>query len=64
MLVLILTPEYFLSLPWGPITNIDFVHLYKKYHSKNTKKIFKNIHVGLKLEWGLQDKYISIRGFR
>ena len=31
----------------------SFLNLCQKSHSKDTNKIFKKFHVGLKLEWGL-----------
>ena len=50
-----LSLEYFMSLQWGPCTNIDLFIYVKKYHLKDTNKIFKKCHVGPKLERGLLD---------
>ena len=47
----------FLSLLQNPSTNIEIIYFCQKYHLKETYKIFKNIHVGLKFEWGLYDQY-------
>ena len=44
-----LSLEYFLSLPWGPSTNIDFL-LMSKYHLKDSNKSYKIFYVGLKPE--------------
>ena len=56
--------EYFISLPWGPSTlcrgapvPIWIFSLPVEKIIWRTNKIFKKIHVGLKLEWGLLDKY-------
>ena len=38
-----------LSLLGSPNTNIDIFYFCQKYHLKDTHKIFKKIHVGLKL---------------
>ena len=40
----------------GPGTNTDFLFI-SKISFEDTSKIFENFHVGLKLEWGLRDKY-------
>ena len=41
----------FLSLLLSPCTDIKI--FCQKYHLKDTYKIFKKFHVGLKFEWGL-----------
>ena len=44
----------FLSLLLNPSTDIKiFFYFCQKYHLKDTYKIFKKIHVGLKFKWGL-----------
>ena len=43
----------FLSLLLSPSTNIKSFYFCQKYHLKDTYKIFKKIHVGLKFKWGL-----------
>ena len=43
----------FLSLLLSPSTYFKIFYFCQKYHLKNTYKIFKKIHVGLKFEWGL-----------
>ena len=43
----------FLSLLLSPSTDIKIVYFCQKYHLKDTYKIFKKIHVGLKFKWGL-----------
>ena len=35
----------------------DFFYFCQKYHLKDTYKIFKKFHVGLKFEWGLYHQY-------
>ena len=45
------------SLPWTPSTKIYFFYLWQKIHLKDKNKIFETLHVGLKHEWGLWDKY-------
>ena len=35
----------------------QFFHWFLKYHLEGTTEIYKEIHVGLKLEWSLYDKY-------
>ena len=42
----------FLSLLWSHSINIEIL-LCQKYHLKDTHKIFKQIRVCLKFEWGL-----------
>ena len=42
-------PSLLLSLS----TDFNIVHFCQKYHLKDTYKIFKQIHVGLKLNLGL-----------
>ena len=34
-----------------------FFYFCQKYHLKDTYKIFRKFHVGLKFEWGLKDQY-------
>ena len=59
---------YFLSLPWGPSTNVDFVYLCQKYHLNDTNKLFKN-HCRFKTWMGLVGQILIklktsfIRGF-
>ena len=44
----------FLSLLLSPSNYFKiFLNFCQKYHLKDTYKIFKKIHVGLKYEWGL-----------
>ena len=43
----------FLSLLLSPSTDIKIFHFCQKYHLKDTYKIFKKFHVGLKFKWGL-----------
>ena len=43
----------FLSLLLSPSTYFKIFYFCQKYHLKDTYKIFKNFHVGLKFEWGL-----------
>ena len=43
----------FLSLLLSPSTYFMIFHFCQKYNLKNTYKIFKKFHVGLKFEWGL-----------
>ena len=40
-----------------PVPTAIVFHCFLKYHLKGTTKFYKEIHVGLKLEWGLYDKY-------
>ena len=47
----------FLSLLLSPSTYFNIFYFCQKYHLKDTYKIFKKIHVGLKFEWGLSDQY-------
>ena len=47
----------FLSLLLSPRTYFKIFHFCQKYHLKDTNKIFKKFHVGLKFEWSLQDQY-------
>ena len=42
----------FLSLLLSPSTDLKKMYC-QKYHLKDTYKIFKKVHVGLKFEWGL-----------
>ena len=46
----------FLSLLLSPSTYFKIFYFCQKYHLKDTYKIFKKFHVGLKFEWGLQDQ--------
>ena len=46
----------FLSLLLSPSTNFNILYFCQKDRLKNTYKIFKKIHVGLKFEWGLKDQ--------
>ena len=39
----VLSVEYFLSLPWGPSTNIDFFYLRQKYNWKDKQKFVGQI---------------------
>ena len=43
----------FLSLLLSPSTYFKIFYFCQKYHLKDTYKIFKKFHVGLKFEWGL-----------
>ena len=43
----------FQSLLLSSSTDIKIFYLFQKYHLKDTYKIFKKFHVGLKFEWGL-----------
>ena len=43
----------FLSLLLSPSIYFKIFHFCQKYHLKNTYKIFKKFHVGLKFERGL-----------
>ena len=43
----------FLSLLLSPITDIKIIYFCQKYRFKDTYKIFKKFHVGLKFKWGL-----------
>ena len=43
----------FLSLLFSPSTDIKIFYFCQKYHLKDTYKIFKKNHVGLKFKWGL-----------
>ena len=43
----------FLSLLLSPSTYFKIFYLCQKYHLKDTYKIFKKFHVGLKFERGL-----------
>ena len=43
----------FLYLLLSPSTYFKIFYFCQKYHLKDTYKIFKNFHIGLKLEWGL-----------
>ena len=43
----------FLSLLLSPSTYFNIFLICQKYHLKDTYKIFKEFHVGLKFEWGL-----------
>ena len=43
----------FLSLLLSPSTDIKIFHFCQKYYLKDTYKIFKKNHVGLKFKWGL-----------
>ena len=43
----------FLSLLWSSSTNIDIFYFCQKYNLKDTNKILKKYHVGLKFEWDL-----------
>ena len=43
----------FLSLLLSPSTYFKIFYFCQKYNLKDTYKIFKKIHVGLKFEWGL-----------
>ena len=45
----------FLSLLLSPSIDIKTFYFCQKYHLKNTYKIFKKFHAGLKFEWGLWD---------
>ena len=45
----------FLSLLLSPSINIKTFNFCQKYHLKNTYKICKKFHAGLKFEWGLWD---------
>ena len=47
----------FLSLLLSPSTYFKIFYFCQKYHLKDTYKIFKKNHVGLKFEWGLEDQY-------
>ena len=47
-----LSPADFLSLLWSPNTMIQILYFCEKYHLKDSHKIFQQIHVGLKFEWG------------
>ena len=47
----------FLSLMLSPSTDIKIFYFCQKYHLKDTYKIFKKFHVGLKFEWGWLDQY-------
>ena len=53
MFALSLTLVDFLSLLLSPSTDIKIFYFCQKYHLKDTYKIFKKFHVGLKFEWGL-----------
>ena len=44
---------HFLSLLLSPSTYFKIFYFCQKYHLKDTYKIFKKFHVGLKFEWGL-----------
>ena len=52
-----LSPVDFLTLLLSPSTYFKIFYFCQKYHLKETYKIFKKFHVGLKFEWGLQDQY-------
>ena len=43
----------FLYLLLSPSTYFKIFYFCQKYHLKDTYKIFKKFHVGLKFEWGL-----------
>ena len=47
----------FLSLLLSPSTYFKIFYFCQKFHLKDTYKIFKKFHVGLKFEWGLWDQY-------
>ena len=47
----------FLSLLLSPSTYFKIFYFCQKYHLKDTYKIFKKFHVGLKFEWSLQAQY-------
>ena len=47
----------FLSLLFNPSIDINIIYFCQKYHLKDTYKIFKKFHVGLKFEWDLSDQY-------
>ena len=47
-----LSPVDFLSLLLSPSADINIFKFCQKYHLKDTYKILKKIHVGLKFEWG------------
>ena len=47
----------FLSLLWNPVPTSRFFYFCQMHHLKDTHKIFQNFYVGLKFEWGSQDKY-------
>ena len=47
----------FLSLLLSPSTYFKIFYFCQNYHLKDTYKIVKKFHVGLKFEWGLWDQY-------
>ena len=53
LLMFALSLVYFLSLLLSPSTDTKFFYFCQKYHLKDTYKILKKIHVGLKFKWGL-----------
>ena len=48
-----LIPSRLPTLLLSPSTYFKIFYFCQKYHLKDTYKIFKKFHVGLKLEWGL-----------
>ena len=53
LLMFALSLEDFLSLLLSPSTDIKIFNFCQMYHLKDTYKIFKKFHVGLKSERGL-----------